>query len=83
MLLYVSIAFLLGAAWFIVRAVQCYRSDEEVWRIAGSGAAVALVGALIYPTTSSLTWALLAIPLFVVGRYLLDSFDPWRRRDRP
>lgn len=83
MMFYVSIAFLLGAAWFIVRAVQSYRSDEEVWRIAGSGAAVALVGALIYPMTSSLTWALLTIPLFVVGWYLLDSFDPWRRRDRP
>lgn len=83
MMFYVSIAFLCGAAWFIVRAVQSYRSDEEVWRIAGSGAAVALVGALIYPMTTSLTWALLTIPLFVVGHYLLASFDPWRRRDRP
>jgi hypothetical protein len=81
MMFYVSIAFLLGAAWFFVRAVQCYRADEEVWRLAGSGAAVAIVGSLIYPMTSSLTWALLTIPLFLVGHYLLRSFDPWRRRD--
>jgi hypothetical protein len=33
--------------------------------------------------TSSLTWALPTIPLFLVGYYLLHSFDPWRRRDPP